>query len=181
MLLLRKVIGVILGVLLMGIGVGFVLPSQVHVERAAVVDAPADEIFALVSDFRAWQAWSPWAQLDPETAMTIEGTGLGQTMTWVSDNPRVGQGYQQVTELEAPRYLKTHLDFGADGMADAAFKLVPEQGQTRVIWSLDTDMRQGMPLLKQPISTYVGFFMDRIIGKDYETGLQRLKQLAEDS
>ncbi|NJL47587.1 MAG: hypothetical protein HC929_08995 [Leptolyngbyaceae cyanobacterium SM2_5_2] len=46
------------------------------------------------SDFHSWEAWSPWATLDPKAEMTITGTGLGQTMTWASDNPQVGQGSQ---------------------------------------------------------------------------------------
>lgn len=48
-----------------------------------------------------------------------------------------------------------------------------------MVWSLDSDMREGVPLLMQPISTYFGFLMDGMIGPDYETGLQNLKALAE--
>jgi hypothetical protein len=180
MSLVAKIAAVLLGALSLVVGVGFLLPSQVHVERAMVISATPDKIFPLVSDFNAWEAWSPWADRDPEATMEIAGSGLGQTMTWFSKNPEVGAGSQEVTAIQAPNYLKTHLDFGPQGMADAAFRLIPEDNKTRVIWSLDTDMREGVPFLQQPLSTYFGFFMDGLIGKDYETGLQRLKQLAEE-
>ncbi|MGB3199628.1 MAG: SRPBCC family protein [Nodosilinea sp.] len=55
-----------------------------------LVDPPPEQVYALVSDFTAWDSWSPWAKLDPNAEMTISGTGLAQTMSWDSDNPQVG-------------------------------------------------------------------------------------------
>ena len=40
-------------------------------------------------------------------------------------------------------------------------------------------MREGVPVYMQPISTYMGFFMDAMVGKDYEKGLANLKRAAE--
>jgi uncharacterized protein YndB with AHSA1/START domain len=179
MSILRNLLITLIGIVVVAVGVGFLLPSQVHVEREIVINARPAEVFALVSDFHAWDAWSPWANLDPDATMEIQGTGLRQTMTWASDNPQVGQGSQTIVSLEAPRALTTHLDFGDRGVADATFTLTPEEGKTHVVWSLDSDMRESVPLLKQPINTYFGFLMDAMLGKDYETGLQNLKKLAE--
>ncbi|HOP21120.1 MAG TPA: SRPBCC family protein, partial [Amphiplicatus sp.] len=44
------------------IALGFVLPDKTHVERSIVINAPQEEVFALVSDFNEWSAWSPWAR-----------------------------------------------------------------------------------------------------------------------
>lgn len=158
---------------------GFVLPSQVHVERSLLISAPPTKIFPLVSDLNKWDAWSPWAEMDPNATMTISGTGVGQTMQWHSEDPQVGDGTQKVIGLESPNYVTTHLDFGDQGMADAMLKLTPQDEGTLVSWSLDSDMRAGVPTLMQPISTYFGFMMDGMIGKDYEQGLNNLKALAE--
>jgi hypothetical protein len=179
MTLLAKIIGGLLAVIVLAIGAGFLLPSQVHVERDILINANPKEVFALIDDFNAWDGWSPWATMDPNATMAIQGEGLGQTMSWTSDNPQVGSGSQKIVELDAPSYLKTRLNFGDMGVADATFNLVPEDGMTRVVWSLDSDMRESVPLLKQPINTYFGFLMDSMVGKDYDTGLQNLKALAE--
>jgi uncharacterized protein YndB with AHSA1/START domain len=179
MALLKKIAGAVLALVVLAIAGGYLLPSTVHVERAIVVDAPPAQVFALLSDFNAWDGWSPWAKLDPNTDMAITGTGLGQTMTWASDNPQVGQGSQTIVAMDAPNSLTTHLAFGDMGMADATFTLQPEEDQTRVVWALDSDMRAGVPLLAQPINTYFGFLMDSMVGHDYEVGLQNLKELAE--
>ncbi|MEO0886905.1 MAG: SRPBCC family protein [Cyanobacteria bacterium J06648_10] len=158
---------------------GLVLPSQVHVERQALIDAPANKVFAEVSDFNNWQAWSPWANIDPESTLTITGKGVGQTMTWASDNPEVGNGTQTVTALDSPRRVTNHLDFGDMGESDTAFVLEPTDDGTLVTWSLDTDVRKGVPLLNQPMSTYFGFLMDSMIGDKYEEGLANLKAVVE--
>ena len=60
--------------------IGFALPSHVHVERQTTIQATPDRVFARVGDFRQWEAWSPWANIDPDADMHISGSGLGQTM-----------------------------------------------------------------------------------------------------
>lgn len=176
---LMRLVGLVVGLVGLAFGLGFVLPSTVHVEREITINTPPETIFALVSDFRQWDAWSPWASLDPDASLTITGSGIGQTMTWSSDNPQVGSGTQEVVELERPIYLKTHLTFAGQGESDAAFTLIPDHDVTRVRWSLDTDSREGVPLWQQPIATYFGFALDSMLGSTYETGLQNLKALAE--
>ncbi|MEL6351329.1 MAG: SRPBCC family protein [Cyanobacteria bacterium J06627_28] len=158
---------------------GFILPSQVHVERQTIINAPASAIFAEVSDFNEWSKWSPWANIDPNVDYQLEGKGIGQTMTWASDNPDVGSGKQTITQLESPQLIKTRLDFGDMGVSEATLTLEPIESKTRVTWSLDTDMREGVPLLNKPISTYVGFFMDSMVGSKYAEGLENLKAVVE--
>ncbi|NEQ54019.1 MAG: SRPBCC family protein [Leptolyngbya sp. SIO3F4] len=174
-----KIIGGLVMAVLLAFVAGFVLPSQVHVERSLLISAPPTTIFPLVSDLNQWDAWSPWAKMDPDAEMTISGTGVGQMMQWHSEDPQVGDGTQEVISLESPNYVSTHLDFGDQGMADAKIQLMPEGDGTLVSWTLDSDMRTGVPTLMQPISTYFGFMMDGMIGKEYEKGLSNLKALVE--
>ena len=162
------------------IALGFVLPDRVHVEREAVINAPQEEVFALISDFEAWNSWSPWAEKDPNAQYTHTGAGVGQKMVWASDDPNVGNGSQEITKLDEPNMLVTHLEFDGMGEADASFTLSPaENGGTKVVWAFDTAMRKGAPIYMMPMSTYMGFLMDGWVGKDYEQGLANLKEVAE--
>jgi hypothetical protein len=181
MALLKKVLGIVVALVALVFVSGFALPSVVHVERRIVIHATPDAIFPLVSDLSQWERWSPWAKLDPKMDMSITGSALEQTMRWQSEDPRVGSGSQTITAIEAPSYVKTHLDFGSQGVSDAAFRLTPQDDETLVTWSLDADMREGVPTLQQPISTYFGFLMDRMVGQDYEAGLANLKAVVEQS
>ena len=178
--MLKKAISGLLGVLVLIFVGGFILPSKIHVERHIYINATPAEIFPIVSDLADWQTWSPWAKLDPDMNFSVTGSGVGQMMQWQSQDPRVGIGTQTVMEIVSPGYVKTHLDFGDQGVADAAFELIPKGEGTLVSWSLNTDMRTGVPLLKQPMSTYFGFLMDQSVGKEYEIGLANIQAVVEE-
>ncbi|MBE9099040.1 SRPBCC family protein [Vacuolonema iberomarrocanum] len=176
---LKAIAGALFGLVVLVFGLGFVLPSHNHVQRDILINAEPEVVFAQISDFHAWENWSPWANIDPNASMSIEGKGIGQIMAWASEDPQVGTGTQEIVELDAPRHLSTHLEFGDQGNADATFELQPDAGQTRIVWSLDFDSREGVPLWQQPVSTYVSYAMDMMIGSSYETGLQNLKAVVE--
>lgn len=174
--ILLGVVGLIVVVVLLG----FVLPDRVHLEREATINAPQEEVYALISDFGAWDRWSPWAKIDPDAEYSFSGDGVGQRMEWKSDHPDVGSGAQEITAMDPPNSLTTFLDFGDMGQANAAFTLSPaEGGATKVVWSFDTNMREGVPVYMQPMSTYFGFMMEGMLGPQYEEGLANLKQAAE--
>ena len=68
-------------------------PSQYHIERTATINAPAPAVFAQVNDFHKWNAWSPWADRDPNMKQTYEGqaSGVGAMYSWAG-NSDVGEG-----------------------------------------------------------------------------------------
>lgn len=177
--MIRKFLLGALALIAVVVALGFLLPDKVRVERSVLIDAPRETVFALVGDFNRWHEWSPWADIDPNTQYSIAGAGLGQTMSWSSKDPKVGSGAQVITEYDPPAKMKTQLSFGEMGGGVATMTLTEENGGTRVAWMLDTRMREGVPLVWKPMSTYMGFFMDGMIGKDYEKGLAKLKAAAE--
>ena len=157
------------------IGVALLLPRRVHAERAAVIDAPRATVFALVNGYASFNKWSPWFELDPRAKYTYEGpaSGVGAKMSWAGDPKTAGSGSQEIVESRPHELVRTRLDFGSQGTAEAQFILTPEGTGTRVTWGFDTDL--GM----NPVSRYFGLMMDRMIGSDYEKGLAGLKKLAE--
>ena len=48
-------------------------PSTYHVERSTHIKAPAEVVWAEISDFEKWKGWNPWEKSDPEQTTTIEG------------------------------------------------------------------------------------------------------------
>ncbi len=178
--MLKKILGGAGALLLALIVLGFVLPDKAHVEREIVINAPQEEVYALVSDYREWNRWSPWANIDPDAEYSLIGEGVGQRMEWTSDHPQVGNGAQEITALDPPNTVVSALDFGDMGKASAIFELsAQDENMTKVVWSFDSNMREGAPVYMKPMATYMGFFMDSFLGKDYEAGLANLKQAAE--
>lgn len=58
-------------------GVVAMRPSEYRVARTATISAPAPAVFAQVNDFHKWEAWNPWAKLDPAMKQTYEGAPAG--------------------------------------------------------------------------------------------------------
>src|SRR5262252_6555013 len=68
-------------------------PSEYRIARSATIAAPASDVFAQVNDFHKWDAWSPWAKLDPDAKTTFEGpsAGEGAVFAWAG-NREIGEG-----------------------------------------------------------------------------------------
>ena len=167
---------ILLGLFLVFVAGGFVLPDKAHVSRSTVINAPPEKIFTVVSDLRRSKDWSPWFALDPQMTVTFEGegAGVGQKMSWSSQKPDVGTGSQQTIGLIENKQVKAALDFGEMGQATATIDLVPEAVGTRVDWALDVP-------LGNIIERWFGLIMDRMVGPDFEKGLANLKAHVEAS
>lgn len=171
--MLRKILLSVVGLIVLLVAVGFLLPRQSHVERSIVIERPASLIFATVNSFQRFADWSPWQELDPNMTVTVEGprSGVGARYSW-KGNDKVGVGVQTIVAATENESVVHDLQFG-DGVSKSTLTLAPQDGNTRVTWTLDTDM--GM----NPIGRYFGLMMDGMIGKDYERGLGKLKALVE--
>ena len=175
MKIVKRLLLVCLVIVCVLIVVGLILPQQVKVERSVVIDAPPHEIYPLINDFHQFNKWSPWARKDPNTQYRFEGpgSGVGAKMYWTSDHPQVGSGNQEIVESESDAFVKTRLDFGAQGRAHAYFRLTPEATKTTVVWGFTTDFGTNL------VGRYMGLMFDSWIGADYEEGLLSLKQIVE--
>lgn len=172
--LLVKYTGVLI---VLTLAIAYILPGTVQVERATVIEAPPEHVFELVNSFENFNQWSPWYEKDPEGDYRIEGPeqGVGARMIWASEKPDVGSGSQEIIESVPDKLVRTKLDFGDMGDANAFFHIEPRGDElTHLVWGFDTDL--GL----NPVSRYFGLMFERWIGPDYEYGLAKLKTLAEE-
>ena len=148
------------------------------VERTAVVPAPPQRVFDLVSDFHLWRRWSPWEDLDPDLRRTYSGAdaGTGAVYEW-SGNRKAGQGRMEIVDATATSHVAIALDFVKPFRSSNAteFTLTPEGEGTRVRWS----MTGPRPLLMRLFGFL--FDMEKMVGKDFEKGLLQLRTAAASS
>ena len=170
---IRWVLAAIVALLLVFVAGSLLLPSSTRVERSVVIDRSPAEVFATLDSFERFNAWSPWAEYDPQATYTYEGParGVGARMRWVG-NRAVGTGSQEITASEPHRRILVALDFDGS-LAQASYLLAPEGQGTRVTWAFDS--AHGW----NPFKRWLGLLFDRMIGADYEKGLGRLKALLE--
>jgi hypothetical protein len=151
-------------------------PSQYRVERTATIAAPAPVVFAQVNDFHNWEAWSPWAKIDPAMKQTYEGAaaGTGAIYRWAG-NTEVGEGRMTISESRPSDLIRVSLEFlkpfAATATAEFTFK--PQGDQTVVTWS----MTGGRNFMAKAVHLVLN--IDRLIGEQFEKGLVQMKAVAE--
>ena len=80
--MLKKILIALAAIIAVFLIVVALQPSEFKVERSATVAAQPAAVFDQVNDFHKWEAWSPWAKLDPNAKVTFEGPPRGPERSW---------------------------------------------------------------------------------------------------
>ncbi len=153
---------------------GLMLSPKFTVSRTVTINAAPDKIYALIADPRAWKGWSVWTQRDPAMSIEYSGPPAGAGAVWAWKSKSQGDGRMTFTSAEPPKRLGYELffpDFGTTSTGD--FRLDANGGATQLTWAMNGDMGAN------PIYRWMGLFMDKMVGPDFDAGLANLKALAE--
>jgi uncharacterized protein YndB with AHSA1/START domain len=153
-----------------------VQPASGTVTRSAVLPASPEAIYPHINSLKKWDAWSPWAKLDPKAKNTFEGpeAGPGSAMSWDGNND-VGAGKMTVVESDPNKRVKLKLDFLKPfaSTSFAEFTLQPEAPGTRVTWTMSGERS----FLARIMCTIFG--ADKMVGGMFEKGLASLGEAAK--
>src|SRR5258708_17520429 len=112
-----KTIAIVVVVLLvvpLAILLGFAAtkPDTFRIQRATSIKAPPEKIFALISDFRSWGAWSPYEKLDPAMKRSYGGpaSGKGAQYGWEGSGKARARRMES-TQSSPPSTCPLHLAF----------------------------------------------------------------------
>ncbi|MEM7604260.1 MAG: SRPBCC family protein [Myxococcota bacterium] len=148
------------------------LPARMSVSREAIVSASPDVLVPLLADYRARNRWIPWTESDPGARYEFAGEGghIGSTMQW--DGDEVGRATLTLERADSEAVIsRMQYDAPLPMVTRDRFELEAlEDGRTRVRWSNEGELPFG------PARIFA-LFADRIIGPDYERGLDRLGEL----
>lgn len=151
-------------------------PDSFQVERSVVIAAKPEKIFPLINDLHQWTAWSPWEHLDPALKREYSGSvsGQGASYAW-SGNNKVGSGSMTITASQPATHIAMDLHFiqPFEARNTADFTLTEGANGTRVTWR----MAGPNPYIAKVVQIFCS--VDAMVGKDFETGLARLRQVAE--
>src|SRR3989339_2038469 len=114
-------------------------PSHFEIKRDSLIAAAPGAVYAELVDFRRWEAWSPWAKIDPAMKARYSGapSGTGAIYDWVG-NDEVGEGRMTLTRARAEESVDIKLEFLKPWEATSAtsFRLAPSAAGTRLTWSM---------------------------------------------
>lgn len=173
--MLKKLFIVLLILILLLLGIGFLLPSDWDVQRSVVINAPASAIYPVVATLSKWPEWTYWnRERDPQCEWSFEGpeTGPGAVMKWdgkthlqgslTIDRGDPATGIEYTLEMPDMPPMKGSIAFAAEGSG------------TRVTWR-DSGKGDGMPWSNWMLM----LLADPVIGGFFEEGLGNLKNHVE--
>jgi len=168
---------IVLGFLILLILLAIIAPKSFHLERSVVVEKPISEVFPYLKSVKNQNDWSPWKKKDPDMKQEFFGEDgtVGFISRWVG-NKDVGEGEQEIKRIVENEQIDTELRFFKPWKSKSdAFLKVKEinSNNTEVIWGFSGNN-------KVPFNIMMLFFsMDKTVGKDFEEGLNDLKQVLE--
>ncbi len=179
--MIKKILIGILVLLLLLIVIIAMRPDGYRTTRSTTIAAPPAVVFDEVNTLQNWDAWSPWAKIDPNAKKTYEGpaSGVGAKYNW-SGNSEVGEGNMTIAESRTNEYVKFDVVFikPFSGNSTAEFTFKPDDAQTNqtvVSWSMSGK--------NNFVGKAMGLFMDsdKMLGGYFEKGLAQMKTVAEAS
>jgi effector-binding domain-containing protein len=170
----KKLLFGLLGLIIVLILVGFLLPGKMELSRTARVNAPAAYSFEEVNSLQNWPKWSYWNTLDTTMRVTYGelSAGEGGSYSWTSEN--MGAGKLLITESVPFSSIKADLDFMEQGTAKSWYTFEPNGDSTNVTMGFSTDF--GI----NPLYRWMGFvMMESEMNKAFDYNLQKIKEIAE--
>jgi hypothetical protein len=171
----KRILAALAVLFLAMLGYAATRPPTFRIERSLVVNAPPAAIAPLITDFHRWPEWSPYENRDRKMKRTYGGSpsGAHAVYEW-SGNSAVGAGRMEISDV-SPEKVTIVLDFSKPFQAHntAEFLLQPKGDSTEVTWAM-AGSNSFMAKL-----TSLFFNMDQLVGKDFETGLAKLKAVVE--
>jgi hypothetical protein len=179
---MKKVLLIILGLVVAFVAIVLIIastkPNSFQVKRTVSIQAKPEMIYPFIVDFHKWNAWSPFDKLDPDMKRIFSGpeSGEGSMYSW-NGNKKAGAGAMEIEKADVPSKVTIKLDFlkpfKSQNMIE--FSLVPNGELTDVTWA----MYGPSPFMSKVMQVFIS--MDKMVGKDFETGLHNIKVVAEKS
>ncbi|NND15918.1 MAG: SRPBCC family protein [Eudoraea sp.] len=171
------VLYILIGIVVLITVLGLIAPKTYDVSRSININRPRSEVFDYARSLQKQDDWSPWARKDPNMNKEFEGTDgqVGAITKW-QGNKDVGEGEQEITHLVENERIESRLRFFKPwkSESDAYMQLSDnESNGTNFTWGFKGEN-------KFPMSIMMLFMnMDKMIGKDFEEGLDSLKEVLE--
>lgn len=168
----------ILVCLIFGIFLAYVAvdKKEILIVRELVISAPVERIFPYISNSKRSDNWMPWVDSDPDVNIVYSGPeeGLGAKSSWVGK--KMGVGTSEITECIQNKKVCNKLTYSKPFVMTqySELLLITTEKGTLVKWSV-----RGNPTF---VFRLMGMFLnfDKMIGSEFEKGLNKLKFIAEE-
>ncbi|WP_282044758.1 SRPBCC family protein [Roseibium album] len=154
------------GVIALAAACTLFLPGEVHVKRQATMKVAPETVLNLAASNEGYQRFNPYLTSDPDLKIMSFGprSGVGSGFRFEG---REGKGSQTVASVTADS-VRYDIDLGAMGRPVQQITALDTPQGTRVVWTMKMDL--GL----NPVARVFGLFLDGMVGKTFEQGLDNL-------
>jgi len=155
--------------------IGIFLPNHAKVERSIYIKSRATIVYELINNLNQWPSWSPWHQIDPNAIWNYSepAFGKGAWYSWNSENHNLGSGKMSIDATVIDERVDLTLSMNGMGAAQIQFIIEGKGAQTKLSWILSKELGTN------PYARYWGLLLDKMMGPDFEKGLETMKIIAE--
>lgn len=174
MKILRKILIGLAIIIALPLIVALFVKKDYVVQREVRINKPKQEVFDYVKYLKNQDNYSKWNNIDPNMKKSYRGTDgtVGFVARWESDNDEVGWGEQEIKKITEGERIDFELRFIKPLEATEPAFMTTESvanNQTKVSWGFSGHMSYPMNLM------LLFMDMEKMIGDDLETGLEKLK------
>lgn len=178
MKILKRILIVILIIIAIPLIIALFVRKDYAVEKEVIVNLPNEQVFDYIKHLKNQNDYSKWAMMDPNMKKTFTGEDgtVGFISAWESNDKNVGQGEQEIVGIEDGKRVDYELRFIKPFESTQNAYMITESisdNQTKVKWGFSGEMHYPMNIM------LLFMDMEKMIGDDFQTGLNKLKQNLE--
>jgi len=168
--------------ILIALGLILIIPlfikKEYSVVREILIDKPKFWVFGYIKFLENQDNFSVWASLDPDMKKGMKGVDgtAGCISSWESTHKNVGCGEQEIIKILEGERIDYELRFLKPFKSISQAFFITEaltNNKTNVKWGFNGKMNYPMNIMLLFMN------MEKMIGKDFENGLAKLKTLLE--
>ncbi|OUR92208.1 transcription activator effector-binding protein [Flavobacteriales bacterium 34_180_T64] len=150
-----------------------VQPNSFEVKRTKTIQAPAAVVYNHVIDLKTWEAWSSWAESDPNLIITLsdQTSGVNGSYSWEDKD---GVGTMKTVDAKPNTFIQQEMQFADFPKSDVSWELnTNAEGTTEVTWTIaGNDLPFGFKAF-----AFISGGMEKQIGPHYERSLNKLDSI----
>ena len=144
------------------------LDGSYRVRRGLTIDAPVNQVFAAIRDFKTWPDWNPWLLHEPDTKIVYSEDYQQEGGFYSWDGKLVGAGKLSHLSISPDSRIEQQIEFirPFKSVSQVNWYFEDKNGSTHVEW----EMIGSMPFLFRFMIKNI----EPMISKDYDLGLALL-------
>lgn len=148
------------------------LDGKYDVNRSYTIHAPLSVTFNTVNEFKTWEEWGPWEEMDSTIVYSFPEVTSGEkaSYTWTGTSPQKGEMHNVSVTKNKEILQKIKMDDYDE--SDIYWKFEAVKEGTKVTWG----MKGEMPFFVR----WMAASMDKQIGPMYERGFELLEEYLQE-